>query len=256
MSHWASRGVVVVQPCHADAFSEVIQRYPGLGLSIEDRFTHWQKDSLTQGLFLSFVMDPVHRETRLTEVADVLRRVEQIAAKAGFAGSIEPQRIAVGGHSYGAMTTAAFAGVPIDLLSGRAQQLRPRPLAGALMLSPPAPGSAGLNRDGWSKVGMPLMMLTGTLDVSAANTDPTTRTDAFRLCEPGGRYLAVMDDCDHGFGGISFTGRKHVRESAEIRRSVISMTSAFWEAILLQNDTAMEWLRCGPMDPAISYRGK
>ncbi len=108
-----------------------------------------------------------------------------------FVPSVDPDAIAVAGHSFGAHT--AMMTVGMSFANGTAAGLDPRVRA-AIALSPPA------GREQFDGVAVPVLHLTGTNDRSPlnANATPERRQRPYRAIDAPGGVLIVFRGGTHG----------------------------------------------------------
>jgi predicted dienelactone hydrolase/CubicO group peptidase (beta-lactamase class C family) len=221
--HWASHGFVVIRPSHADARSLTGRSGPGAGV-----FLGWRDRPRD----VAFVLD---------SLAAIERRVPALA------GKLDRTRVGAGGHSYGAHTAQLLAGATTRDAGGRREShadARPRAF---LLLSPQGVGehAAGLDESSWKDVTRPLLLVTGTKDYGRKGDDWRWRLDPYRYAPPPDKFLLVIEDAWHGFGGIvgdaGFRGRGP--DDPDQRRCVQRVSTAFWDAYLRGDAKAAAFLR-------------
>ena len=102
------------------------------------------------------------RPLQVAAVIDGLAEIErQVSA---LAGHLDRERIAVAGHSFGAHTTLLVAGAKLALpIVGGTATADPRPRC-FIALSPQGTGP-GTDRETWSAITRPVLVMTGSLDV-------------------------------------------------------------------------------------------
>lgn len=197
VSFWAARGFVVIQPAH-------------LHESLS-----WRS-----------------RADDLSRVLDQLGTVE--AGIPGLAGRIDPSRIAVAGHSWGALTASTLGGARAADVDGTpGENLADSRVSAAVLLGLPGTGGDGLTPD--AAGGHPFVSLdfaelkTPSLIVAG---DQDWFTDGYRL-SPGATDLLTLFDAEHWLGGIQ--GRHDVRttdESPERVELVQQITLAYLRTAL------------------------
>lgn len=176
VTHWASRGYVVVQATHSDSRS-----LPASGRA--RGFSDWFNR---------------HEDVRflLDELAGLGSALD------GFAGTIDATRVGVGGHSYGAHTTVLVAGGATVQPDGtRTVHGDPRPKA-FFVLSGQGRGEL-FDETTWSGITRPMHVVTGTRDTGRGGRPFTWRTDPYTYAPKGDKYLTLIEGAHHGFGGIS-----------------------------------------------------
>lgn len=116
-------------------------------------------------------------------------------------GRIDAGRAAIAGHSMGAWAVQGLAGQRFATPDGDAPLLRDQRFRAAIAFSPTAaPGS-----DAFRRVGIPFLIITGTLDGATATSAPeerakalATRTAAYpSMPADGGKCLLVFADATH-----------------------------------------------------------
>ncbi len=142
--------------------------------------------------------------------------------------AIDPERVGVAGHSFGAMTVRLIAGQTL----GAGVSFADRRFRAAVALSSqPVEDAASL-------VGMttPILHLTGTLDDSpiSPGVTPENRRDAFAKSVAADRFLVVFDGADHGVfgGGERFPGRRDAGHDAAVQAAVVGACGLFFDAYL------------------------
>ncbi|NWG47279.1 MAG: hypothetical protein HXY25_12135 [Alphaproteobacteria bacterium] len=209
--HWASHGYVVIQPTHEDSVS--------LGNRLGD-----------PSVFTAEIS-----QSRPRDISALIDALGDIGVP-GLEGRLDPDRIGMSGHSYGAGTTMMIAGMTLYSADGteRLNLGDPRVKAAAV-LSGQGLGE-GRTKISWQSVTMPQLVLTGTRDHSGRTGAPFTwRTEPFFYGPDERNYLFIVEGADHGFGGIasaseSLEGRRP--PNPEHVRYVESVTTAFFDAWL------------------------
>jgi predicted dienelactone hydrolase len=222
LEYWASHGYVVVGMDHADS--------PGSGREPLPGHTDRPRD--------------------VTFVIDELPRIE--GELAGFAGTIDRDRIGVAGHYLGAYTAYLLAGAVRHSPNGKAETFTDERVRAALLISPEGTGQ-GMTEDSWEKVDLPMMTITGEGDVSArTGKDAGWRKEPYALSAPGDKYLVDIS-------GYVSTRRAPGRADAQTYSEVIGEASAsyvydasvtFWEAYLKDDSAALARLRSGALQQA------
>ena len=188
-SHWAAAGFVVIAPTHAD--SRRVLRGQGL-----------ERQDLARAL-LSSANDPSAWDRRVSDISAIIDAVPRLATfDARLAGRADPERVGVGGHSFGAFTSMLVACARPRLPSGEAVSLRdPRPDA-FLLLSAQGVGQQGLEAESWSSCDRPMMVVTGTEDRGRSLGERPAQTwreklEPFRLSPAGGKVAWVLQGAAH-----------------------------------------------------------
>lgn len=190
--------------------------------------------------------DPSSAAARYGDIPFVVDQIERMAVEGRFAGKIDPTRIGIAGHSYGARTVLTAAGQRAGGWGNRFQE--PRITAG-MPISPISQGMAMQNPGAaYGAIKIPLFHVTGTKDGmpldESGDFDPRQRTMPFRLIPNPDQYLLVLDGADHNV----FAARKAENRTPESDRllSVVSRGAVlFFDAYLKQDPQAMQLLREG-----------
>ena len=156
---------------------------------------------------------------------------------------IDPKRIGMSGHSFGAQTVQAIAGQSFPMLiEPPLYDSRVRAAIG-FSPSPPLTGSA---EAAFATVHIPFLSITGTDDAVPFVIPITARQRQlpFRLMPAGDKFLLVMRGGTHAmFAGQLFRSGLDGEPTAHIRDTVIATTIAFWRAMLNTDRLAMRWLQ-------------
>lgn len=171
-SHWASYEYVVIRPSHDDR------------AKAEDMTTAEWRD----------------RVRDITLVLDSLASLQQQYPE--LQGKIDANRIAVAGHSRGAITAMMLGG--LRTFPGPSTFADPRVKA-VVALSPSGPKSMwGLTNESWAELRVPALFMTGSRDNGTTEEEtPAWRQQAFELSPAGDKWLATIEDVQHG----TFTGQ-------------------------------------------------
>ncbi|MFQ5708586.1 MAG: alpha/beta hydrolase family protein [bacterium] len=224
IKHWASHGYVCIQPTHEDS-----RKLLGWG-ALFNRKKIWRKWST--------------RPPDISLIIDSLAVIEKRAP--GLQGKMDTTRVGVGGHSFGAHTAQLIGGAkPKKFGRGKKYDFSDaRPLA-ILLISPQGSGD-GFTRDSWHGLTRPTMVITGTNDTSPRNGKSYKwRTEVYRYAPAGDKYLVVINDAYHGFGGIA--GPVRFKGSGPTNPQQVtyvkSASTAFWDAYLQNRVSAHLYLQ-------------
>ena len=161
-------------------------------------------------------------------------------------GRIDPRRIGMSGHSYGAHTTQAVAGQDFSRRSG-GDLTEPRIRAAiAFSPSPPFRGSAEAAFD---DIAIPFFSITGTEDrvPFLPMITPADRERPFRAMPPGGKYLLVLAGADHmAFNAGGDPRPRRVEPDQRIVALVVEATTDFWRWTLADDPEARRRLDALP----------
>ena len=208
---WATHGYIIICANHLDAISgECVHGY-----------------ELFRTDDIKFILDTLHMIEKKT-----LRN---------YNICIDSGKIGVGGHSLGAHTTQLIGGVK----KKNGKTFRDKRPAAFLMISPRGTGRS-LGKNSWDEFNRPALVITGTEDKSLKMRKPFTwRMEGFHGMPSHDKYLALIQDACHGFGGI--TGIDGWKGSGPINpkhvEAVQSISLLFWDGYLKGNEGKIQVLR-------------
>ena len=171
---------------------------------------------------------------RVADMKFALDRLQAHAAVGACATTgLDLTRVGVGGHSYGAYTTQLLAGERLGSLN-----LADPRMKAALVLSP-SPPPFGTAEQAFGQVAVPVMMVTGTADQTAAQAlTAEERVKPYAGLPPGEKYLLVLDgETHHELGGAESLRTSPVPHRA---RMIVDASTAFWRAELLGDRQAAD----------------
>lgn len=142
--------------------------------------------------------------TRLVDMRIVLDRKDALAAAAASAaGRLGDGRIAVAGHSYGALVAQQLIGASIGRMGAAPTSARDGRAVCALAISPPGPVPGFLDPSIWDGLAAPMMVTTGTKDTLPNFRDRWELVLAsYERTPVKPAYAVVAPDVDHYFGGL------------------------------------------------------
>jgi predicted dienelactone hydrolase len=246
-THWASHGYVVVNPTHSDSV----------------RLRRQQGEMLTPGG--GSIAEQIVRRVNLLDrrddirlVLDSLAQIESELAEANPAGTgapggrvrIDRARIALAGHSAGAMTTQALAGVAFYGRVGRGAGIRfaePR-LKAFVVISGQGLGRPAFRKESWRTIRAPMLVIAGSEDRSPVSDEkPEGRKDPYLYAPAGDKYLVFIEGATHGsYAGKSVTRLLGERPSGNIgyiTDITAFSTLAFLDAYLKDDREARRYLQ-------------
>lgn len=220
---WARAGFAVITMQHAGSDG---------GLLLEQRplfamMKAMNPDQLeARALDVHFVIDEAERRPRVGE-CDLAR--------------IDPARIGMAGHSFGAQTTLAVSGAYYPLPGGVRSELDRR-IKAAIAFSP-QPAALLSPEEAFGRIAMPFLTFTGTQDaVPMLNkVTPEDRQKPYRAMPPGRKFLVVFEGGNHQSFGGQFSPR-NLPVDPHIHEVVIEASIAFWKAMLLDEAAPLLWL--------------
>ena len=226
--YWAAYGYVVIQPTHLDS-----RKYGG---RLEDRATiakAW-KDRCED---IAFIID---------SLGTIDERLPGAAAR------INRDQIAVGGHSYGALTSQMVAGLTYELPRGQRISFADGRSRCFVIISPQGTGQF-LDAESYRDMKRPMLMITGDEDGTPYGEGKGAwRREAFDNAPPGQAWLMWIKDAHHGFGGIAGPIRypRAGRADPDQVRWVAGTSLAFLDAQLRGDAAAADWLGSGDLADA------
>ena len=229
--HWATYGYVTLQPTHND--STVQRRHAG---EEDINFLMAVRDALKK---------PALWQSRPQDISFVLDSLPVLQKRIpALAGKIDAEHIGVGGHSMGAFTADAIAGALVDLPNHPATNFTDSRVRAVLLLSPQGPGEFGLTDHSWDHVTLPLLSMTGSLDLGAGNQGPDWKKIPFERSQPGDKYHTFIEGANH----MSFISAKtFLPGRATQDDSILGFTNAaslaFWDAYLKADPAAKNYLQ-------------
>ena len=240
--HWAMRGYVAVFMQHPGSDDSVWRDKPATR-----RMAALRKAASLENFLL-----------RVADVPAVLDQLERWNIEPGhrLAGRLKVGRVGMAGHSFGAITAQAVGGQraanELAFIDAR--------VAAVAAMSPSGP-----TRDdpahAFGNVKIPWMLLTGTKDDGPfGSAGASSRLVVFPALPPGGKYELVLDKAEHS----AFSDRPLPTDSAprnpRHHKTVLAVTTAFWDAYLRGDPAAKSWLDSDPvrrtLDPADRWQRK
>ena len=226
--YWAARGVVVIHPTHSDSV-----QVPDPGLPAEDARAVRQALAAAMGArptgaALAEVTErPVFLRSRLADIAFLqsLLRARDTRLPASVRERIDPARMGMAGHSFGAYLTLVLCGAR---LSPEPPPPLPAGFRAGMAISGQGSGHLGLKAGAFDRMSLPLFSVTGSRDFGAAEETPDWRLEAFRSARPGRQYAAILDGFRHGDFDAPESDPVLGKPVGRLR----ALQSAFWRATL------------------------
>jgi len=225
----AAHGFVSIQPSHSGTGTALL--YSGSG-----------KPSETLETIRKAVDDPVQWEERVKDVRLVLDSLATIAPEA------DPTRIAMAGHSYGAMTTMMLEGALVNM-PGRPTRFKEPRFRAFIALSPQGVGPAFGPR-AWDGLRSPTLLFTGSRDEGIRGQPVSWRLAVYRALPAGDKYLVNIAGAthlsfvDHELPGLQMDmGKIWIAHEAVTKASL-----AFLRAYLLKDVSAKKALTSGLLE--------
>ena len=110
-------------------------------------------------------------------------------------------------------------------------------------MSPSGPRRGGDPAQAFGGVNIPWMLLTGTKDTAPiGEADVASRLSVFPALPVGGKYELVLFNAEHSaFTDRALPGDSQPRNPNH-HRSILAVTTAFWDAYLRDDQGARKWL--------------
>ena len=230
--HWASHGYVVILPSHPEA-----------GRSARGSPEQQIKTFRGHVADMSSILDSVDAiATRITPLGD----------------AIDPSRVAAAGHSMGALIATIVGGLPRLEPDGSHLSLEDERFDALVLLSGPGP-LPGTPQNGWGSVTLPTLATTGTRDHANRGGEGATwewRLGAYKLTPPGNKYGLVIDQADHFLGGMICAERADGPPDRKAFAIVKSVSTAFLDAYLKDNQQASDYLHATTLSEATNSRAE
>ncbi len=219
-THWVSHGYVVITPNHLDSPNNAELR----------------PDQLVDLL-----------PSRLRDVSFVVDELDEISEKANIAGKIDAERIAIGGHSFGAVISMMKTGLYLkDEYKGSWGEPYDARFQAAVLMSAPGPGMEQMTENAYDGLRKPLIATGGTNDVGRVDPGEYARAEwrtvAYQLAPPGDKYSVIVQDADHYLGGLICNPERGGEPDPEAVAIVRAMTTAFLDAYIKDDAAALEFL--------------
>ncbi|MBI1191060.1 MAG: hypothetical protein GC200_10320 [Tepidisphaera sp.] len=252
--HLCSYGYVVVCPTHADSISE--RRKKGEKVTAANAFD-------------IKLMDPEGRLNRMLDCRFILDSIPTLEEKIpalkspGGQGKIDPERLAMAGHSAGAYTTEVLCGMKIAQVGAlKGQELVEPRFKAAVVISGSGTNKLGITEQAWDDVKVPWLVITGSKDVvSISRETPESRQEPFKYARgkaKGGppAYLVFIEGATHssyaGKETSGLFGEKPTTDVRVIQNCVASSVLAFLDAHVKGDEKAAAWMEKGENMGAMS----
>jgi predicted dienelactone hydrolase len=242
--HWASHGYVTIHPHHADGGKMAAMTDGKQGKEtdpdkrreeLRKRLQEQRKDGAKGGIGGSTGLSD-----RVRDLAAVLDGLGQIEEKIpALKGKLNPDKIGVSGHSFGAATVMLIGGITADLDGEKGKRLLDPRVKCVLPFSGAGAGEYGLTTDSFKTSKLPTLYVTGTKDIRPGK-EFAWRREAFEGSPAGDKYLVVMDGATHfHFGGGPPGGS---RSGDKYTLHVKDVSVAFFDAYLKDSAKAKAYL--------------
>jgi predicted dienelactone hydrolase len=238
--HWASHGYLVVHPQHLGSDASL-----------------WQGKIKPMGWWNLWraAREPENLLNRPLDVSFVISRLQELNRDGAWQGRLDLGHLAVAGHSFGALTSLLLAGQVLSGPRGALSLADPRPQA-FIAMSPPVPRQEGGHGRAYANIALPGLHLSGSLDQTRLGVTQAEQRrvpyDRIRLAD---QYLLFFDGADHRsfLGHPAGPGRPE--RDPRFHQLIKLSTTAFLDAYLKKDPTALAWLGGGGMKRALGADG-
>lgn len=227
LQHWVSHGYAVLAPRHDDGGGMMRGIFNSLRLGNE---------GLIGG-----------RVETIRNILDHLPEIERFDAE--LAARIDPERIAIAGHSFGAFTAQQFIGAAsIDPDSGHRIEGRDPRVRAVVAISPPGPMFGLINDQSWLQVDQPMLVTTGTWDVNPMFfPEWQLHRMSFDTAQPGQNWLLVVDGADHYLGNLICRTGREVTPQTDALNMVNALSVTFLDAFVKDAPAARDAMDALPL---------
>lgn len=218
LAHWASYGFAVVAGRHLDG------------------------KSMARGIFnaLRYGNDGLIA-ARVADVKFIIDHLDHIQALLPL--SLDPERLAVAGHSFGAFTAQQFAGAQAITESGPVSAEDQRVKA-VVALSPPGPMFDEITAQSWVQMHGPVLMTTGTHDVNAQFwPDWRLHKMSFDTALSDNQFALVTQGADHYLGNLICRPEREAEPQTDALNMLNAVTTNFLLAYVTGNQLTAAWLQ-------------
>ena len=223
-NHWAGRGYVVVFMQHSGSDEEIWKDVPR-----RERLKAFKAAASPESL-----------KRRTGDVPATLDQLEKWNAQGQkLAGRLDMEKIGMSGHSFGAITTQALSG---QSYGRRGKMFTDERIKASIAMSPSAP-QIGNDERTFGEIKIPWLLMTGTKDKSViARLTAEDRLKVFeQLPSSGHFYELVLYDAEHmAFSERTLSGG--AQRNPNHHKSILALSSAFWDTYLKENQPAKNWL--------------
>ncbi len=223
--HWAARGYLAVFVQHPGSDESLWRDAP-----VGERMA-----ALARGASLAALRD------RLADVRVVLDALVRRNGEPGdwLQGRVDPDRVGMSGHSFGAITTQALAGQRVP---GSGKNVTDPRIRAAIVMSPSAPRRADPAL-AFGSVAIPWLLMTGTRDLAPIGAaDMASRRAVYPALPAGGKYELVLDGAEHSvFTDRALPGDAGPRDPRH-HPAILALGTAFWDTWLRGDPAARVWL--------------
>lgn len=216
-SHWASEGIASLHPQHVGSDNALWRGNP---IEMVQRLQSAARESEAQAraLDLRFALDQI--------------------LKSDQAQLIDPSKIAVAGHSYGASTAMLISGAKVATAGGDAVDLRDQRIRAAILISAPPFVGQGPVEQVLEAVRIPTLHVTSlgdSINLPGYRSSVEDRIAIFNAMNRSPKTLAVFNTGGHSIF-TDRTTRSGPDISARIKSATRELCTIFLQQSLLQNN--------------------
>lgn len=231
VDHWASHGYATIQPTHVDSES--------LG---------YKFGVVSPGdvLFL-----------RIADMQYVFDNLDAIAEKAGIAGKLNKDKIAVSGHSFGGWIALIMAGLPLMMPDKSMKSFGDSRVKALISYN----GVGQMDRvanNNWGDVKVPVFAASGTNDPGATGDGILRpwrwRMGAYDYAGSKEKYAVSIINGDHYFGGLICRDGAGGKPDPEGLSFVNAASTSFLDAYLKDDMAAKQFLKTADLRPLTNDR--
>lgn len=198
--HWASQGYVVINPTHSDS----VKLRKAKGETLDPNRALAQQ-----------IVGGVKLKDRKADVVLILDSFPQIIEQAQQAHpqtqglKLDAGRVALAGHSAGALTSQMLAGARFFGPLGLRGYSEPEPrIRSFILISGQGTGNRYFNKESWKDIASPMLVIAGSEDYSPVTDEkPIQRCDPYHYAPAGDKFLVYIEGATHG----SYAGKQVVR---------------------------------------------
>ena len=224
-NHWAKRGYLVVFVQHPGSDESVWRDLPP-----SERMAA-MKGAASLANFLE----------RMKDIPLVIDTLTKWNTEEGtnLKGRLDLRHLGMSGHSFGARTTQAVSGQIFRV--GGASFLEKR-ITAAVMMSPSIP-KTGSPSEAFGSITIPCLLMTGTNDAGVIDdSTPEQRQQVFPALSQAPAWEIVFDKAEHSSFGQRMKTKGNEESGNRYHKSILALTTAFWDATLRGNSLAKDWL--------------
>jgi len=214
--NWASHGYSIIQPLHLD----------GEPNSKVDKYSEeivWQE-----------------RRRDMERSVDILSKIPEFKDQI----LIDKNNVIAAGHSYGGITAQSAGGAKTYSrgdLNKNIYEPDPR-FKGILAISPPGFIDGFIDKNTTSEIKIPMLITTGTKDaIPPMMPNWQSHTDTYKHAMLGNKYLAVIENADHRFGGL-ICGETNTSKQYKELKALQAVTLAFLDLVTQNNEKAKNYI--------------